>query len=101
MLASALTKLSTGNLGGFDALKTTSDVLQLDNLDVSQENDNLQVTAGKYLNDKVYFEVDGGAGEVGVGGSVKIELLPQLDLETYYGSGVRDTGIELQWSYDY
>ena len=75
-------------------------------LDLIEEgNLGLNISAGKYLNDYLYLEVEQGVGaEEEFRSSLQMQVAPRTYLEMYtqgkYGE-FDDNGIELNWSMDY
>lgn len=102
-LASAVNQLGGGD--SVDLFQTTRETLGLDRLEVEgpeAEGDAATLTVGRYLNSRVYLEVDQELGnERDWQGSVEIELTPNLNLETFTGSGGGSGGLELRWRRDY
>lgn len=86
-----------------DPLKAAGDLLGLDNVELSDQDDELSINAGKYLTDKVYIQFGTGFGEQGLNGKVRWELTPQLRLEGYSGSRQEEfnSGAEFIWQRDF
>ncbi|EAR08347.1 translocation/assembly module TamB domain-containing protein [Reinekea blandensis] len=108
-LANVVNKLRTGN-SGFDLIGATRDSFDLDSLVFDTESDeqgNLQfnVSAGKYLTNFLYLEVEQNVGtEQEFRGSIQYQVTPNTNLELYTqgeGGDLNDNGIELNWSWDY
>lgn len=108
-LANVVNKLRTGN-SGFDLIGATRDSFELDSLVFDTESDeqgNLQfnVSAGKYLTDFLYLEVEQDVGiEQEFRGSIQYQVTPNTNLELYTqgeGGDLNDNGVELNWSWDY
>jgi len=108
-LANVINKLRTGK-SGTDLVAITRDELTLDTLVVDTESDEegnlgLNISAGKYLNDYLYMEVEQGVGtEQEFRSSLQLQVTPQTYLELYTqgdGGDFDDNGIELNWSWDY
>ena len=106
-LAKALDQLRTGGTSTLDIVGNTREALGVDslNIDETQTEDGetqLNVSIGKYVNDKVYLELEPGFGEgESLKGTVEIELTPSISLESFAGSGKGFGGIELIWKNDY
>lgn len=108
-LASVINRLRTGD-SGLDFVGATRENLELDALSVETETDEegnllLNVSAGKYINDFLYLEVEQGVGEEQeFRGSLQYQLLPKTYIELYtqgrFGEFDKN-GIELNWSQDY
>lgn len=95
-----------GGESRFDILGTTRDVLGVDTLDVGSGDNpsDVNVTAGKYLTDDVYVEVEQGTGNRSGRASVEVEILP--DLVPNLGVEAETTaegrgGVGLNWHLDY
>jgi autotransporter translocation and assembly factor TamB len=108
-LANVVNKLRTGN-SGFDIIGATRDSFDLDALVVdteSTEEGNLtfNVSAGKYINDYLYLEVEQDVGtELDIRGSLQYQVTPNTNLELYTqgeSGEFGDSGVELNWSWDY
>ncbi|MBU1004097.1 MAG: translocation/assembly module TamB domain-containing protein [Proteobacteria bacterium] len=99
-LASALRQLS-GSGTGLDPLGTLRSMTGLDQLDVSESatGKGMRVGAGKYVDERVYLELqhDLETGEDNV--SVDVEVTPDIGL---HGQSGRDNGgLGLYWKRDY
>ena len=107
-LAAAVQELQgTGTISG--ALSRFRRAIGLDTLDVQstettdEEGETQQQTSarvGKYVTDKVYLEVEQNVTDGGSKARVQVDLTPNLSV----GSTVNDqsqTGVGLQWRYDY
>lgn len=107
-LAAVINSARTGDSGGI--ISATRDELALDSLIINTENDEqgnlaVNVSAGKYLNDVLYLEVEQGVGtEQDFRSSIQYQLSPQTYLELFtqgnFGS-FDQNGIELNWEVDY
>lgn len=108
-LANALNKLRTGD-SGMDIVAQARDDLSLDTLVIDTDSDDegnltFNVSAGKYLNDFLYLEVEQGVGsDQEFRSSLQYELTRKVYLEFYtqgdFGQ-FDENGIELNWSWDY
>lgn len=101
-LASAVNQLRGGE--SVDLLLATRNTLGLDTLEVDsgEEGENATLRVGRYLNSRVYLEVDTElAEEQDWQSTVEVELTPNLNLETFTGSGGRGGGLQLRWRRDY
>ena len=58
------------------------------------------ISAGKYLRDNVYFEVEQSLGPGGAKASVDWELTPNISVETEMGTRTVG-GVGLNWKWDY
>ena len=108
-LASVVNKLRTGDTG-FDFIGLTRESFALDSLVVDTETGEdgalqLNVSAGKYINDYLYLEIEQDVGaEQEFRGSVQFKVTPNTNLELYTqgaGGEFDRNGIELNWSWDY
>jgi translocation and assembly module TamB len=108
-LANVVNKLRTAN-SGFDIIGETRDSFNLDALVIdtqSNEEGNLtfNVSAGKYINDFLYLEVEQGVGaERDIRGSLQYQVTPNTNVELFTQSEsgeLESNGIELNWSWDY
>ncbi len=108
-LANAVNRLRTGS-SGFDLIGTTREEIGLDSLAVDTATDDegnlgFNISAGKYLNDFIYLEVEQQVGaERDFRGSLQYQLTPNTNIELYTQGerGVFDeNGLELNWSWDY
>ena len=89
--------------GGPGFLDRTRSVLGVDQLEVRQSGDSLTettVSAGKYLSDRVYLEVEQGTGAGSGKASVEFQLSPHISVETEVGAH-SEGGVGLQWKWDY
>ncbi|TGG92365.1 translocation/assembly module TamB [Natronospirillum operosum] len=102
-LANAINQLRGGD--SLDLLMATRDTLGLDTLEIEageEEGEAATLRVGRYLNSRVYLEVDTDLNEDrDWAGTIEVELTPNLNLETRTGSGGRSGGLELRWRRDY
>lgn len=100
-LKNTLDRFSGRGGGGFDPLATLRSVTGLDDIRVDQDADEgPSVGVGKYLTDKVYMELEQGAGEASGAASLQIEVTPNIDVETEIGQDAQ-AGAGVTWSWDY
>ena len=98
-LAAAANKLQGG--GGLDPLGSLRDSVGLDTLDVGGESvDQASARAGKYLTDNVYFEVERGIAANSGKARIEVELSDNVSANTEFTEDSQ-TGVGLDWSYDY
>ena len=100
-LARALNKLSGRNT--MDFLGVTQRWLKIDQLEVRQSGENNEktsISAGKYLRDNVYLEVEQNIGPKGTKASVDWEITPHISVETELGANA-ESGVGLNWRWDY
>lgn len=99
-LARTMRRLS-GQGGGADPLGTLRGATGLDDLSVSTSDDGAtSVGAGKYLSDKVYLELESGSGEKSGAAKVKVEMTPNINLESRVGQDATGGG-GVFWKWDY
>lgn len=102
-LANAINQLRGGDT--LDLFMATRETLGLDTLEIEatgDEGEAATLRVGRYLNSRVYLEVDTDLNEDrDWAGSVEVELTPNLNLETRTGTGGRSGGLELRWRRDY
>ncbi len=100
-LAQTLRRFSGKGGGGIDLLGKVRDVTGLDDIRVEGVGtENATVGAGKYITDKVYVEVEQGAGENSGAASVEIEVTPRITLESKTSqNGDSDVGVFWEWDY--
>lgn len=100
-LAAAAQELQGGGVVS-DTLTTLRRAAGLDTLDVQSGATTQESTAraGKYISDKVYLEVQRGVTEGSGKASVRVDLTPQLSVGTSVNEQSQ-TGVGLQWKYDY
>lgn len=98
-LAQAVQALRGGG-GGVDLLGQARDMLGVDRLSVGgAEEGGVSVGAGKYISDRVYVGVEGGAGEDAGKVKTEIEITPRISVEAE--TGARANGGRVNWKYDY
>ncbi len=98
-LAQSIQRLS-GNASGpnFDPLGEIRSLTGLD--DITVDTEKATVGAGKYINDKIYMELEQGKAEGSGAASVKVEVSPHVSVESEArrnGSG----GAGVFWGWDY
>jgi len=108
-LASVINRLRTGD-SRLDLIAATRDELSLDSLVFDTDTDEegnlaFNVSAGKYINDFLYLEVEKGVGtEQEIRSSLQYQVTPRTYLELYTQGDFgrfNDNGVELNWSWDY
>jgi len=100
-LAHAARTLTAG--GGFDFMGRARKMLGVDQLEVKQSGEDAEeasISAGKYLRDGVYLEVEKGSGPESGKTSVEIEVTPNLTLETEIGENA-EGGAGINWKKNY
>ncbi|MBN2125633.1 MAG: translocation/assembly module TamB domain-containing protein, partial [Deltaproteobacteria bacterium] len=100
-LAQAVNILSGGR--GFDLMGRPRKWLGVDQLEVRQSEDvggGATVSAGKYLSEKVYLEVERGLGPESGKASVEWEVTPNITVDTEAGANAQG-GVGVRWEWDY
>jgi len=102
-LAQALRSLSgDSRLPGMDFLGTTRRLLGLDQLEFRTTDGGSETGLGfgKYLTEDIYVDVEKDLRGTGGRISVEVELTPNISLESQVGADA-ETGIGINWKYDY
>lgn len=103
-LADMLRSLSgAGGGASLNPLSALQDTLGIDELKINNDsgnNEDVTVGVGKYLQEGVYLEVEGGAGENSGKVSVEVDLTPNISVETEARQSA-DTAVRLNYKYDY
>jgi translocation and assembly module TamB len=87
--------------GGPEVLGRARQALGVDTLGVSGQGlADGRVTAGKYLNDRVFVEVGKGAAADSENVRLEVELLPNLSLDARANTQAQ-SGVGLRWRFDY
>jgi translocation and assembly module TamB len=92
-----------GEGGGFDVMGNIREVLGVDQLEVRQTGQDIEettISAGKYLKDGVYLELEKGTGPETGKTSMEIEVTPNITLETEIGENA-EGGIGINWKKNY
>ncbi|MDA9163693.1 translocation/assembly module TamB domain-containing protein [Rickettsiaceae bacterium] len=101
-LADSLRRLS-GKGGGFDPLGLGRKILGVDEISFKSDADDPEKTSvgvGKYLSDKVYFEVEKGNHEGSAKTKIEVQITPKISIEnTTEQEGNNSIGIN--WRFDY
>jgi translocation and assembly module TamB len=100
-LADSINTLARG--GGIDLLGRTRQVLGLDQLTLKQTGKTEETTAlsaGKYLSEEVYIEVEQGISAETGKASLIWEITPNISVETEVGVNA-EAGIGVNWRWDY
>lgn len=98
-LAQTIRRFSGGGQG-LDPIGQLRSLTGLDDLRIEGTGDDLTVGAGKYLTDRVYFQIEQGGRDNASAASVEIELTPHITLESKTGSsGGTGAGVFWEWSY--
>jgi translocation and assembly module TamB len=100
-LAQALRTLSGGGGPGlFDKTRKLLGVDQLELMQSDEDEGEAAIRAGKYIHDRIYFQVEQGVGSDSSRASVEVELSPNLSLETEVGAD-SGGGVGVKWRWDY
>jgi translocation and assembly module TamB len=102
-LAAAVSALTGTGGGVLDVMDRTRRLVGLDDLDVKESDEaegEAAVSAGKYLTEDVYVEVQQGIGSTRGKVSVEYEVQPNVSVETEAGTDA-EGGIGLNWKWDY
>jgi translocation and assembly module TamB len=100
-LADSINTLARG--GGLDLLARTRQVLGLDQLTLKQSGTTQEKTAlsaGKYLSEEVYLEVQQGISPETGKASLKWEITPNISVQTEVGVNA-EAGVGVNWRWDY
>ncbi|MDX2464760.1 MAG: translocation/assembly module TamB domain-containing protein [Porticoccus sp.] len=106
-LANAVQTLRSGGGGFFDPIGKTRDLLGVDTLSVEAEKtdeggNGVNVGIGKYLNEKVYLELERTPNPSQPWkGNLEIELTPNVNLESSTGGATGIEGAQIKWKRDY
>jgi autotransporter translocation and assembly factor TamB len=105
-LAMALDTLASGESMSEDALSYVRNLLGLDVLTIEageEEGDGPSLGVGRYVADGVYVGARQGVAEESTAGTVEIEVLPGLAIESEVSEGAEGaTGaLGLRWKWDY
>lgn len=104
-LATAVQQLRGGF--SFDPIGALRDFLDVDNISIDsasndEGNQGVNVGVGKYLNERVYLEVQNTQDSSQPWrGNIEVELSPSLNLESSTGGENGIEGVELKWKRDY
>jgi translocation and assembly module TamB len=101
-LAAAINEM-IGGKKGFDPLKYTRNLIGVDRLEVRESQIDpgaTTISAGKYLKDNIYIEVEKGISTESGKTSVTWELTPSITVETEVGENA-EKGMGINWKHDY
>ena len=103
-IAQAANALRGGGGGGMmDFLDRTRKLLGVDQLEVKQPDENgggTALSAGKYVGDNVYLQVEQGLGPESGKVSVEVEVTPNITVESEVGVDSQG-GAGINWKWDY
>jgi translocation and assembly module TamB len=100
-LADSINTLARG--GGLDLLSRTRQLLGLDQLtlkETGKTQDKTALSAGKYLSEDVYLEVQQGISPETGKASLKWEITPNVSVQTEVGVNA-EAGVGIDWRWDY
>ena len=96
-LAAAIQELQSGGDG---LIGIGREALGVDTFDISGSGGaDTTASAGKYISDNVFLEVQQGVTSGSAKATIEVELTPSLSAETQIGQ--QGTGSRLNWTYDY
>jgi len=100
-LGLAIAELSGRTPGGLDILGLARKTLGVDVLRVEEAGDSgPAVSAGKYLSDKIYLELEQGLGAESGNVSIELEVTPNISVTSEVsGTGASSSGVQFQWDY--
>lgn len=101
-LADMLRSLSSGG-SSMNPLSKLQDALGIDELKInsdSGDSENVTVGVGKYLQENIYLEVEGGSAEESGKVSVEVDLTPRISVETEARQNA-ESAVRLNYKYDY
>jgi autotransporter translocation and assembly factor TamB len=97
-LAAAVRQLEGG--GGLDVLTNLRETIGIDTLDIGGDSPaEAYVSAGKYVAENVFVEVQQSLATGQTKARVEVELTDQINVVTETGDGM--SGVEVEWRYDY
>lgn len=102
-LANSLRKLTGKGGGGFDPISKVRQLLGVDDITVNNNGNTTEDTSvgvGKYIGDNIYLEVEGGAHVGSDKANIKMEVTPNISVETSTGT-TGDNSVGVQWKHDY
>jgi translocation and assembly module TamB len=100
-LAGTLQRFTGHGSGRPGLLDTLRSKAGLDDLSVSNDNaGGTTVGAGKYITDKVYLQVGGGAAKNSGAATVKYQVTPHVTIDSKVGQDAQAGG-GVSWSWDY
>jgi translocation and assembly module TamB len=98
-LLQALNSLRGGGQG-FDPVGDIRKAIGVDRLNIdANETGDVTVGTGKYITDKIYLGVEGGAGENS--GKIKAEIEATRSITIEAESGANSNGTRINWKHDY
>ena len=86
-----------------DFFDKTRRLLGVDQLEVKQSGENggeTALSAGKYVKENVYLEVEKGLGADSGKISVEVDLTPNITLDSETGAD-SESGVGINWKWDY
>lgn len=102
-LADSLRRLSGKGGGGMDPVGRIRRLIGVDSITVNNEGErpeDASLGVGKYVNDKVYVEVEQGAAQTSSRARVEVELTPSVSVESSAGATGQNR-VGLNWKKDY
>ncbi|RTK92674.1 MAG: hypothetical protein EKK61_03330 [Rickettsiales bacterium] len=101
-LADSARRLS-GKGGSFDPLGMSKKILGIDDITLktdSEDPEKVSIGVGKYLTDKIYFEIEQGQQADTTKTRVEIQLTPKISIENIIEQQ-GNTSIGINWRFDY
>lgn len=99
-IAQLMARLS-GQSAGFDPLARLRQMIGIDTLTISTDSEGgAALSAGKYINDRVYIGLDQGASAESSSVRTQVDLTKKLELEATTSS-TDDNSIGINWRHDY
>ena len=101
-LADSARRLS-GRGGGFDPLGIGRKILGVDDINFKTDADDPEkssVGVGKYLTDKIYFEIEQGQEENTTKTRIEVQVTPKISVENIFDQG-GNTSFGVNWRFDY
>lgn len=101
-MAQAVNSLRGGG-SAFDFMGRARRLLRVDQIelrDSEEQEGQAAVRVGKYINDRVYLQLERGATESGGRAGIEVELTPTIRLESEIGANA-DAALGINWTWDY
>jgi len=100
-LKTTLDRLTGKGGDSFDPLGQLRGLTGLDDIRVETDDDGAaSIGVGKYITEKVYLELEKGAGETSGAAKIQVEVTPNISLESEVGQDAQ-AGAGILWKWDY
>lgn len=102
-LAEVLRSLSGKGSNGFNPFGKVKDVTGIDELKINNNSgntDDVTVGVGKYVQENIYLEVEGGAAENSGKVSLEVDITPNISVETETRQNA-ESAVRLNYKHDY